>query len=369
MNPPLLVSGWVRAAGFCLLGCVGGIVASDRFWIGAQDPIRFVDAASGFDISTGEQTPADTSKNRAPLDYSEASAAHLEAAIKTFSSQPGPDVLADAHSCRAFRDEFISAWITSTFTEGSATNQSSPVYSPMELQTQAFVGSINPAATAAIDPTWIGPSLGTWANPSNWSPAVVPDGPGVIVNFKPSGSGTMFTTENVSAGVTLGSLSLEGTGATTWTIGFITALTMDNNGNGAVISNVNTAVGNYGLVLTGDHDPITLADNLAITNSSGSTSSSGSINIAEWIAGSGNLTFNNVSNTINAGQIVLAPLNPSTFLGTSTIASGIVETSRPSAFGAPGNQIILGSPSGGSASLVLFGGSGFTMPNPVTVAS
>jgi autotransporter-associated beta strand protein len=226
------------------------------------------------------------------------------------------------------------------------------------------------AAPTGTDATWIGPSFSQWTIANNWSPAVVPNGAGVTADFRPTAAGNpIFTTDDVSTGLVLGRLTLAGTGAQSWNVGLSNTLTFDNNGNGAVVSNVNTAVGNYQLQIAGSSVPITLADNLTITNTSGSTNPGGSISITEWFVGTGNLTFNNVSNNPIVGQISLAPFVPSTFLGTSTIVSGAVSFGRATAFGASGNQVILGSAGGGSATLTMFGGAGFTFSNPILVAS
>jgi autotransporter-associated beta strand protein len=198
----------------------------------------------------------------------------------------------------------------------------------------------------------------------------VPNGAAVIADFRPSAANVnpMLTNQDVPGGATLGTLSLAGTGAQSWNVGLFTSLTMNNNGNGAVISNVNTAAGNYLLQISaGASASLILADNLSITNTSGSTQVN-SIQINAQITGTGNITFNNVSNTITIGQIFLQPNSPSTFIGTSTIASGVVVFSDDSAFGSSGNQIILGSAGGGDATLVSTGNA-FHFAHPVLVAA
>src|SRR5437762_150562 len=137
--------------------------------------------------------------------------------------------------------------------------------------------------------------------------------------------------------------------AQTWNVRLSNPLIMNNNGNGALISNVNPAVGNYQLQISGFQFPLMLADNLAVTNTSGSTQDS-AILIGVPIAGTGNITFNNVNNTINLGQIRLAATTASTFVGTSTVASGAVVFFNETAFGASTNQVILGSAGGGDRS-------------------
>jgi autotransporter-associated beta strand protein len=227
------------------------------------------------------------------------------------------------------------------------------------------------SAPTAFDPTWIGPSFGSWSNASNWNPAVVPNGPGVIADFRPSvaNPNQMLTNQDVPGGARLGTLSLAGTAAQTWNVALFTSLTMDNNGNGAVISNVNTAVGNYMLQISGTvSGSLILADNLSITNTSGSTSAN-SIQLNTPITGTGNITFHNVSNNLNMGQIFIGPtFAPSTFMGTSTIASGAVVFADENAFGPAGNQVVLGSAGGGDATLVSTGNA-FNFAHPVVVAA
>src|SRR5207302_10740240 len=42
------------------------------------------------------------------------------------------------------------------------------------------------SSSQALDPTWIGPTFSIWSIPSNWTPATVPNGAGVIADFRPS---------------------------------------------------------------------------------------------------------------------------------------------------------------------------------------
>jgi autotransporter-associated beta strand protein len=222
----------------------------------------------------------------------------------------------------------------------------------------------------ALDPVWIGFFDNSWSQPLNWNPAIVPNGIGDVAEFQPAVADTndMFTAQDVSGGVTLGRLTLAGTAARGWFVFLFTNTTFNNGGNGAVLSNTNTAVGNYVLHLGALGPPITLADNLAITNTSGSTSVFGSILIDAPFSGTGNITFNNVSNNPNAGEIFLQAGGSGTFTGTSTIASGAVVFVSSNPFGPATNPIFLGSTGGGSATLVS-ADVGRNIPNPITVVS
>jgi autotransporter-associated beta strand protein len=226
------------------------------------------------------------------------------------------------------------------------------------------------ALATAVDPVWIGSVSNSWSQPLNWSPAVIPNGVGDIAEFQPAvaDSNDMFTAQDVSGGVTLGRLTLAGTAAQGWFVFLFNNTTFNNGGNGAVLSNTNPAVGNYVLHVGALGPPITLADNLSITNTSGSTSVFGSILIDAPFSGTGNITFNNVSNNPNAGEIFLQAGSNNTFTGTSTVASGAVVFVSSNPFGPATNPIFLGSTGGGSATLVS-ADVGRNIPNPITVVS
>ena len=235
----------------------------------------------------------------------------------------------------------------------------------------AGLAPAGPFSIQAVVTTWVGPGSGSWGVPSNWNPAVVPNAAGEIAVFTPTVANTtaMLTFENVASGVTVGTLSLLGTGAQGWTIIIDDAspFTFDNNGDGATLSNENTAVGSHLFIIAGGG--IVLADDLNVTNTSGSTSPDGSILLSSRITGTGNIVFNNVSNTFNAGQIrILSSTPASTFSGSSTIASGAVSFSGNSAFGRSINAVNLGSPGGGAATLIGTQ-TGSNLPNPILVSS
>lgn len=258
---------------------------------------------------------------------------------------------------------------SNNYTTPSIASLIQPTAPEIGVSTKASASRREALATA-VDPVWIGFFNNSWSQPLNWNPAIVPNGIGDVAEFQPAVPDTndMFTAQDVSGGVTLGRLTLAGTAAQGWFVFLFTNTTFNNGGNGAVLSNTNTAVGNYVLHLGALGPPIILADNLAITNTSGSTSVFGSILIDAPISGTGNITFNNVSNNPNAGEIFLQVGGSGTFTGTSTIASGAVVFVSSNPFGPATNSIFLGSTGGGSATLVS-ADVGRDIPNPITVVS
>ena len=350
---------------FLLVACAGCAFFADTTWT-TSISFENVSSANWFSHEAQNNSAKERIVSEPPPEINSSTSQPSLAPGKDFAiSQP-----ASAKTFVPPLREITLAWMTEkaeSSTVPSNTGYSRPPYTSAGLASlaqsgdfaithaTAAVSGINAPtqvlAPAATDPTWIGPNFGFWNTASNWSPAIVPNGAGFIADFQPSAAGTqMVTAQNVNPGVTLGTLSLAGTGARSWLIILTGSMTMDNNGNGAVISNVNTATGSYQLTL--GNGSLVLADDLSVTNTSGSTSNP--IILNSVISGTGNITFSNVSNDVDA-SIKLNPSGTSTFLGTSTIASGAVAFTDPSAFGAPGNQIILGSSGGGPASLVMTG--------------
>lgn len=217
---------------------------------------------------------------------------------------------------------------------------------------------------------YTGPDGGNWSNAGNWAGGV-PNSIGALARFV--GSAARTTVQNL-ASVTVGTVNHAGTAAVNWTIdgssGNGLVLNQDGAGAGsATISNTSTAAGNYRLILT--NLSITLADNLNVTNSSGSTNSNGSqgaITIDSPIGGTGNITFNNTSNSVSTGLIVITGSTANTFVGTSTIASGGVGYTKDSAFGVSTNQVNLGTTGGAAVTLVSTNG-GTNLANNITVAA
>jgi autotransporter-associated beta strand protein len=112
---------------------------------------------------------------------------------------------------------------------------------------------------------------------------------------------------------------------------------------------------------------LTLADDLVVSNSGGSTVSA-SVSISSDIGGSGNLTLYNVANSTTVAPITLT--GNSTFTGNISIQKGAVtfSYSSGSSLGNVADAITLGSAGNGSATLISTA-SATTLRNNVTVAS
>ncbi|HZE58121.1 MAG TPA: autotransporter-associated beta strand repeat-containing protein [Chthoniobacterales bacterium] len=366
-----------------LLVCAGGIVVADNSWLTSVN-FGSIQPANWFSDDSASP-PADAPKPLLPARDVEKSAALPTDAVLSFQPASASPAFSFAYSSlnesiparpSGSTDFFAAARSTSyalSDIAGGSRSPSTAVDAPTSSKGSSL--QVNPRAQLAspaapnTNATWIGPSFGSWRTAENWSPATVPNGAGVVADFRPSVADptAMVTVHDVPGGLTVGTLSLAGTAAQTWNVRLSNPLIMNNNGNGALISNVNPAVGNYQLQISGFQFPLMLADNLAVTNTSGSTQDS-AILIGVPIAGTGNITFNNVNNTINLGQIRLAATTASTFVGTSTVASGAVVFFNETAFGASTNQVILGSAGGGDATLVATDAV-FTAVYPVRVAS
>ncbi len=196
----------------------------------------------------------------------------------------------------------------------------------------------------------------------------VPNTAGSTANFYGL-SGTSTTSVVLDSAISLGSLSYSGSTGGTRTITVnANALTWNNNGSGATISN-NTTGASAGISF-GSGSYI-LADSLKISNANANYTGTNAIIFGSSanFSGTGNLTFSNVSNSTSAGVINWG--GTSTFTGSVLIEKGaVVFGSTSSAFGNSANTITLGSAGNGSASLVgSASGSSATLVNNIVVAS
>lgn len=215
------------------------------------------------------------------------------------------------------------------------------------------------AATAAQASVWSGGSA-NWSSNGDpgWNGTGVPNAAGAVASFTSGGT----TTQDVSGGVTVGTLSLSGSPTSDRSIAPTQGLTFNQDGAGAgyaILSNSSSK--RLSLSTAG---PVTLADDLLITNTVTGTGSY-SISITSTIGGTGNLTFSNVSNDTAARPISLGANN--NFTGSVLIQKGAVTLANPG-FGGVGNAVTLGSSGNGSATLVTTG-SVTSLPNNITVAS
>ena len=264
-------------------------------------------------------------------------------------------------------------WVwASNYTAPAFTSLMQPVTTMPAESITAAAALREPNAPAAVNGIWIGAVSSSWSQIANWTAGVIPNGVGDTAEFRPSiqNPNDAFTIQDIASGVTLGRLTLAGTANQGWLVQIgSNGIAFNNGGNGAVISNTNTSVGPHLLHIdTVNGTPITLADNLAVTNTSGSTSIFGSILISAPFAGTGNITYSNVSNNPEVGQIFLQSDTDSLFTGSTTIASGAVFFRLSDPFGYVDNPIYLGSVGGGSATLVS-DAPGVHIANPITVVA
>ena len=206
-------------------------------------------------------------------------------------------------------------------------------------------------ATPASASLWTG-AAGNWSSDADpgWNGTGVPNAAGAVATLDGS---TAVTTQDIVAGATVGTLEKTTSGNASWTIELPNALTFDQDGAGAgfaVIRNTTSATGGHRLNFNAG--TIVLADDLLISNTSASTSTTGSIVFQANITGAGNITIENVSNAA-AGQIAFLYNTGSNFTGAVNINSGRVTFNRNTQFGnQAGNTITLGKAGQGSVTLL-----------------
>ena len=208
-------------------------------------------------------------------------------------------------------------------------------------------------APTAWTSTWTG-TPGNWSSNGSpgWNGTGVPNSQGAVAEYLGTSSATI--TQDIALGVTVGTIRTGGTGNASLTLTITNPITLDQDGAGsgsALIENARSVAGGYRLNLSAG--TITLADNLIIRNTSASTSTSGGINIASNIGGTGNITFENVSNNTGVNQIVLGGTNTSNFTGNVLVRKGAVTFNDKDHFGNQATNVItLGESGQGSATLV-----------------
>ncbi len=209
---------------------------------------------------------------------------------------------------------------------------------------------------------WTGGS-GNWSSNANpgWNGTGVPNGVGAVASFS---DGTAGTTTQDTVGLTLGTIDFS-LGNVQRTITMSNAITLNQDGAGAgfaTISNTNPNAGSTNRFSMGG-GTLTLADDLLISNTGGSTNATGSIVITTTIGGAGNMTISNVSNSLSSGLIVLGGAN--TFSGNVIVQKGALSFGT---MGNAANAVTLGSAGNGSATMVTTG-SATAIANNITVAS
>lgn len=223
-----------------------------------------------------------------------------------------------------------------------------------------------PSAMASI---WSSGGTGNWSSDANpgWDGTGVPNSQGAVAEITGS---TGTTTQDIVAGVTVGTIERGGSSNASWTIAPTNTITLDQDGVGAgraLIRNSVTAVGGHRLNINAG--TLVLADDLLVSNTGNSNSTTGSIVFQSNITGTGNITIDNVSNA-TAGQIAFRFNTGSSFTGNVNIRSGQVVFDRNTQFGnQAGNTITLGAAGQGSASLLSLATLSGAVVNNIVVAS
>jgi autotransporter-associated beta strand protein len=227
------------------------------------------------------------------------------------------------------------------------------------------------APLSARASTWTG-SSGNWSSNGNpgWNGTGVPNAQGAIAAKTDALQAT--TNQDIAAGVTVGTLSLSGSTNISWTFTLVNSITFNQDGAGAgaaTISNTNSFAGVANALTLGNASTqaITLADDLLISNTGGSTNPAGAIQIGGKIGGTGNITLSNIGNSASAGYIRIQN-GGNNFTGTVLVQKGATTFNMANSFGGvAGNTITLGQSGQGSATLVST--AGINVPNNVVVAS
>lgn len=226
------------------------------------------------------------------------------------------------------------------------------------------------AGSANAQSIWAGGSA-NWSSDLSpgWNGTGVPNAVGVTASNPANTTGT--TTLDAVGGAIVGTLNFNSTTNTSWTIVPTTTLTFNQVDPGvgtATISNSNANTGAANALIL-DPGTITLADNLLISNTGGSTNATGAIQIASTIDGTGNITLANNSTTVAQAGSIRFVTGVNTFTGNVLVQKGSTSFNLGSAFGnVATNVITLGETGQGNAALFSTA-SGITIPNNVIVAA
>ena len=226
------------------------------------------------------------------------------------------------------------------------------------LLTASFVAT--PSVQAS---DWAGGN-GIWSSTVSpgWTVGGVPNAVGAVANHGVSTA--TVTTQDVVGGVTVGTISLTNNSAHSWTFTLSNGITLnqDNAGSGSArILNTNSSVSSNGISFSSG--TLTLADDLLISNTGASTSANGSIGFSSTsvIAGTGNITIDNVLNNTSGNGAIRFAGGTNTFTGNVNLRSGVTSGAGGTPFGNTSNLITLGAEGAGSAS--------FIMSNSTTIAN
>jgi fibronectin-binding autotransporter adhesin len=229
-------------------------------------------------------------------------------------------------------------------------------------------------AAQATTGTW-GGANGNWSSttgPAGWTNGTAPNAQGDIALDSVGASCT--TTQDIAAGVTVGTIKADFTTNNSWQITPNNNVFLDQDGAGplraSVINNIQStgATGNPSIFLNpGSGGTFVLQDDLLLSNISNSTRNNGSIQIRGPLKGSGNIYIENVSNNIGAGQIQFTNdestgLGAGGFAGDIFINKGAVTITRGDVFTpTPGKTVTIGAV--GSSDNVTFAFTGGALGN------
>jgi len=212
-----------------------------------------------------------------------------------------------------------------------------------------------------------------------WNGTGVPNAVGAVANFPDATTPGNFVT-SVDIPATVGAINFNANGDLSRSVNAVSNLTMNQDGAGpgfAIISNTNPSAGvnNFLNVNSGQFGNVILADDLLVTNTSGSTAPTDAILIGAHIQGTGNVTFSTVGNTVlgpNNAPGCIRINQPGTFVGNVLVQKGAIltnaGTSSGGAFGDPGNMVTLGQAGQGSVT-VMATTNNVDLQNPFTVAA
>jgi len=226
--------------------------------------------------------------------------------------------------------------------------------------------------------TWASSQTGNWDNVTvtGWNEAY-PNAVGTVASYSNTAStSSAQITQNVGAGVTVGTISLSGTGLIPTATRSLTlvptnAIVLDQDGAGAGFASIvhaTTTGANANDRLVFNAGTLTLADNLLIDKASTVSIVANAIQISSIIGGTGNVTLQSSSNVTGNGNILLSPSAANTFTGSVLVRKGAITFNHAGAFGNAANTITLGESGAGDATLITTAAVG-SVPQPIVVAS
>jgi autotransporter-associated beta strand protein len=218
---------------------------------------------------------------------------------------------------------------------------------------------------------WAG-NAGLWSSDGDpgWNGTGVPNAIGAIANFGSNPTVNSATTQDIVGGVTVGTISYSNTANFSRTITNTNGITMNQDGAGAgfaTISNSNPTIGTANALII-SAGTLTLADDLLISNTGGSTNTTGAIQIVSAITGTGNVTLSNTSTALSQTGSIRLVTGVNTFVGSVLVQRGTVTFNTSTAFGNSANLITLGQAGQGSAAILSTAG-GSVVANPIVVAT